>query len=299
MADDAKVEPNFTVAYILNSCWRHGIAVAYTGRRDKGCRLSSNCRMWPWQKSQGKNCWCQVDATVHVPAPHSDDVSKKAIMVWKWSSPGESGTGATAEGTVAAVGRSCQVCNCFHSHRTCRPWAPQFLRPPTVIFLEIANLACFLSDTVAGGQSAARLSRPGWRKGYWSNRKPPVMRHPLCGSADFLHLPIGQAVNVTSTAMLQATHSDNTTRNCCSLMVPQGRSFAYPWQPAKKIVQWVKTWNTDQTAAQDDGAKPPSFSPMSWNKLQALWEREEAVPNCVRHAWNTRWHSTCRNMEET
>ena len=51
-----------------------------TGRRDKGCRLSSNCRMWPWQKSQGKN-WCQVDATVHVPAPHSDDVSKKAIMV--------------------------------------------------------------------------------------------------------------------------------------------------------------------------------------------------------------------------
>ena len=29
---------------------------------------------------------------------------------------------------------------------------------------------------------------------------------------------------------------------------------------------------------------------MSWNKLQALWEREEAVPNCVRHAWNTRWH---------
>ena len=31
-----------------------------------------------------------------------------------------------------------------------------------------------------------------------------------------------------ATAMLQAT------RNCCSLMVPQGRSFAYPSQPAKK-----------------------------------------------------------------
>ena len=37
-----------------------------------------------------------------------------------------------------------------------------------------------------------------------------------------------------ATAMLQATHSDNTTRNCCSLMVPQGKSFAYPSQPAKK-----------------------------------------------------------------
>ena len=148
MADDAKVEPNFTVAYILNSCWRHGIAVAYrqTRQRLPSQQLLQNVAMTEKSRKEllmsGGRHRARARSTLRWRL-------KKGDHGWKWSSPGESGT--TAEGTVAAVGRSCQVCNCFHSHRTCRPWAPQFLRPPTVIFLEIANLACFLSDMVAGG----------------------------------------------------------------------------------------------------------------------------------------------------
>ena len=44
----------------------------------------------------------------------------------------------------------------------------------------------------------------------------------------------------------------------------------------------VKTWSHGQAAAQDDGEGPPAVaSPMSWKKLQSLWEREEAVQNLV------------------